>query len=121
MNPFYIDLLEEKKEFNIDDIKNKYSTAEIKDYYITKNPTRLIVLIKPNGFAGSLEFCRTLLSKTQATIAQLNPKSFDTDLKIRYTGRYVTRIEETEFMFKDLKRITLISLIGIFLLLALYT
>src|SRR3989338_7680659 len=121
MNPFYIDLLEEKKEFNIDDIKNKYSTAEIKDYYITKNPTRLVVLIKPNGFAGSLEFCKTLLSKTQAAIAQLNPKSFDPDLNIRYTGRYVTRIEETEFMFKDLKRTTLISLIGIFLLLALYT
>ncbi|MBI3018714.1 MAG: MMPL family transporter [Deltaproteobacteria bacterium] len=121
MNPFYIDLLEEKKEFNIDDIKNKYSTAEIKDYYITKNPTRLVVLIKPNGFAGSLEFCKTLLSKTKMTIAQLNPKSFDPDLKIRHTGRYVTRIEETEFMFKDLKRTTLVSLIGIFLLLALYT
>jgi len=121
MNPFYIDLLEEKKEFNIDDIKNKYSTAEIKDYYITKNPTRLVVLIKPNGFAGSLEFCKTLLSKTKATVASLHPKSFDPDLKIRYTGRYVTRIEETEFMFKDLKRTTLISLIGIFLILVLYT
>lgn len=121
MNPFYIDLLEEKKEFNIDDIKNKYSTAEIKDYYITKNPVRLIVLAKPNGFAGSLEFCKTLLSKTKAAVQKLNPSSFDPDLKIRYTGRYVTRIEETQFMFTDLKRTTVLSLIGIFLLLALYT
>src|SRR3989338_4001764 len=121
VNPFYINLLDEKNDFNIDDIKEKYSKAEIKDYYITKNPERLVLLIKPHGFASDLNFCKRLLAKTQSAIAALDPTSFDPALTVKYTGRYVTRIEETDFMFSDLKLTTIIALIGIFSLLSLYT
>lgn len=117
-NPFYIDLLDEKNDFQINDIKEKYSTAEIKDYYITKNPERLVILVKPAFPASHLKLCKTLLSKTQNLIQGLNPER---DLKVRYTGRYITRIEEVNFMFEDLKFTTIASLIGIFCLLLLYT
>lgn len=119
-NPFYIDLLDEKIKFNMNDIKEKYSKAEIKDYYLTKKPQRLVILVKPAKTSNDLEFCKTLLSKTKALISHLHPSSFDSHLKVRYTGRYITRIEEVEFMFKDLKQTTLIALTGIFILLFLY-
>lgn len=119
LNPFYIDLLEEKYEFNVDDIKDKYLTRKghIKEYYITENPSRLVMLLKPAGFAGDLNFCKTLLSNTQTTIASLNPGRFDPDLKIRYTGRYVSRIEEVETLFNDLKITSIFAFIGVLLLL----
>ncbi len=119
-NPFYIDLLDEKDDFSIADIKEKYSKATIKDYYITKNQRRLVILAKPSGFANNLEFCRRLLFKTQKIISELKPVSFDPAMKVRYTGRYVVRIEETESMFSDLKRTSVFAIAGIFTLVTLY-
>ena len=120
LNPFYVDLLDEKYEFNIDDIKDKYSTAEIKDYYITENPKRLVILIKPSGFANNLEFCKRLLANTRAAVASLHPTALIPSMKVLYTGRYVTRIEETEFMFEDLKRTSIFAIIGVLLLITIY-
>lgn len=119
-NPFYIDLLDEKDDFSVADIKEKYSKATIKDYYITKDQRRLVILAKPSGFANNLEFCRRLLSKTQKIVSELKPVSFDPAIKVRYTGRYVVRIEETESMFSDLKRTSVFAITGIFTLVTLY-
>lgn len=120
MNPFFIDFLEEHFEFNVTDIRDKYSKADIKDYYITDDPKRLVMLIKPGGFASDLEFCRRLLAKTQATVASLHPEAYDKDMKVIYTGRYVTRIEETEFMFADLSRTSVVAIVGVLLLLMIF-
>lgn len=121
-NPFYIDLLGEKNEWNIDDIQKKYLSSDIiKDYYLTEKPQRLVMLVKPGGHSNSLDFCKTLLANAQATVASLHPETFDPEMLVKYTGRYVTRIEEVDFMFSDLKRTTIIALIGILLLLFLYT
>ncbi|MBI4041558.1 MAG: MMPL family transporter [Deltaproteobacteria bacterium] len=120
-NPFYIDLLEEKDSFQIDDLKEKYTKSLIRDYYVTENPERVVLLAKPKGLATNLSFSKTLLSKTQALIATLNPKSFDPNIKVKYTGRYVTQLEEAQFMNQDLRRTSLIAIIGVLLSIILYT
>ena len=45
----------------------------------------------------------------------------DPNIQVRYTGRYVTQLEESQFMFEDLKRTSVIAIFGILLLITLYT
>src|SRR5258708_19591563 len=60
------------------------------------------MLIRTPVEAGRIEPARRLRAKIEEVVASVSPRSFDPDMVIRYTGDFVTSVEEYESVKNDL-------------------
>ncbi|MBI4042384.1 MAG: MMPL family transporter, partial [Deltaproteobacteria bacterium] len=121
LNPFYVELMEAEEPYDLTEIREKYTSRQFSDYYITSDNKYLVLLAKPNVDSTDLAFCRKLIASARAVIQKLNPASVDPTLQVHLTGRYLTRVEQTDALIVDLKRASIIAIVGMFLFLILYT
>lgn len=120
-NPLFIDLLDEKYELDFSDIEKKYEGEEIfRDYYVSADGRELILLVKPSGLAGDLEFSRRLIKVARAAIEETKPASYHPSIKVSFTGRYQKQLDLNAQLKGDLKYTIIGSIVLASLLLAIY-
>jgi len=119
LNPFYIDLLadEEDSEDSTSIFKealDKYAYLN-REHLLNREQNLLVLLIKPVDVAANLKFTTRLVEKIESHIHALKPETFGKGLKVSLSNRYATRVHENEMIKKDLKFISILSAILIFL------
>lgn len=103
-NPLFIDVLDEDYNLDFSDIEKKYEGKDVfKEYFISKDNKELVLLIKPNGLAGDLNFSRRLEKQINKTIKDLNPKKYDPSIEVSFTGRYKKQIDLNDQLKGDIK------------------
>lgn len=103
-NPLFIDLLDEDYKLDFSDIEKKYKSDNIfRDYFVSKDGRELILLVKPSGLAGNLDFSRKLLAQAEAAVARVNPAAYHASIKVSYTGRFKKQIDLNDQLQRDLK------------------
>lgn len=119
LNPFYFDLLddEETSKDSVDIFKNtlnKYAYFN-RQHLVNQEQNLLVLLIKPVDVAANLKFATSLIEKTEDHINALRPETFGKGLKVSLSNRYATRVRENYLIKKDLKLVSILSAILIFL------
>jgi uncharacterized protein len=71
-------------------------------YYIGEDGRVLAILVRTPVEPGSIEPAHKLRAKIDEVVRETNPTSFDPGLKVRYTGDFVTSVEEYESVKNDL-------------------
>ena len=71
-------------------------------YYIGEDGKMLAILIRTPVEPGSIEPAHRLRAKIDQVVADVQPTSFDPRMTIRYTGDFVTSVEEYESVKNDL-------------------
>jgi uncharacterized protein len=71
-------------------------------YYIGEDGKFLAILVRTPVEPGSIEPARRLRAKIDEIVADVRPASFDPGMKIRYTGDFITSVEEYEAVKNDL-------------------
>lgn len=137
-NPFSIELVERKDEpLNLDDIVEKYRSMAKKeiddDYYIARDKQMVLLLIKPTGESTDLESTRNLIAKIDADIREYNKANTraatvlegyeknalvpGSTVTYGYTGGYKLNLDDSDTIKASLIPTSIVSLIGIFILL----
>lgn len=130
-NPFYFSLDEKedkaKSELHFDDIIDKYRQRnqtlrfDQDGWFVNQEGNITLVLVKPDNIASDIAYSRRLVQAVQDTVTQVNPQRFDPTMRIEYTDRYVIRPLEQDAIQADLRVATVLALIGVVLLMTLYT
>src|SRR5882762_6149431 len=71
-------------------------------YYIGEEGRLLAILIRTPVEPGSIEASHRLRAKIDEVVADARPTSFDPGMNIRYTGDFITSVEEYESVKNDL-------------------
>lgn len=117
---FYIgDLLKKYKDkYNISDTgkkEDKYFYKEIKEG--DKKSHAMIIAVKPHKGAIDVAFGRYISTKVQNIVSSAVISPDEKEISIQYTGQYLERPESFELLGQDLARVTLFSVIGLFIVL----
>ncbi|HNW45669.1 MAG TPA: MMPL family transporter, partial [Elusimicrobiales bacterium] len=120
-NPLFIDLLDEDYTLDFSDIEKKYESSEVfRDYYVSTDGKELVLLVKPSGLAGNLDFSRKLVADAEAAVARVNPAAYHPSIQVSYTGRFKKQIDLNAQLRRDLALTGGGSLALVILLLVLY-
>jgi len=76
-------------------------------YYIGEDGKLLAILIRTPVEPGSIEPAHRLRAKIDQVVAEVQPASFDPSMTIRYTGDFITSVEEYESVKNDLGHVGL--------------
>jgi predicted RND superfamily exporter protein len=111
VNPLVVDLTDATPPPSFAKVEKKYAgDAPRSEYIEAKNGQELYLLVKPNGFAADLGFCRRLVSQVMMVSDTLVAAQFPA-LKLDTTGAYKIRIEEDAVMKRDLVVSSVLSLV----------
>jgi len=109
-----------KKKFKVSDkqksIKNPYYYKKKKGDSINSSKHTFIVLIKPSKDATNIKFAKYIIKEVDDIASKIKTK----DVSYRFTGRYQKQIDSLAALSKDFKLVSLISLIGVLLILVLF-
>jgi predicted RND superfamily exporter protein len=120
-NPLFIDLLDENYTLDFSDLERKYADREVfRDYYLSTDGKELVLLVKPAGLAGDLEFSRKLVAEAEAAVARVDPAAYHPSIQVSYTGRFKKQIDLNDQLRRDLVLTGGGSLALVILLLVLY-
>jgi len=138
-NPFHITLRKtEPVKLDLKDIIDKYRTVGKKgisdDYNISQDRKMVLLLIKPMGALTDLDFTRKLMAKVEAMIADYNQHNTrgaklkegyrtlqkGATVTYGYTGGYKLGLDDSDSIIQSLIPTSVISIIGILLLLLLF-
>jgi uncharacterized protein len=108
--PFYIDLGIEEPPVTLkwrdieDDNKGnvRMPLATYKDYYGGEEGRFLIMMIRPQGAALSIDKARTLIADVQGMVDSLNPSSYDPTMEVGLCGNVVSTVEEYDTLRTDM-------------------
>jgi len=106
--PFYIDLDESPvtlkwrdiEERNTDNVRMPLATY--KNYYGGEEGRFLIMMIRPQGAALSIDKARALIADVEGMIADLNPTSYDPTMEVGLCGNVMSTVEEYDTLKKDM-------------------
>lgn len=93
-------------------LENKYMRDQAMSWAVKQNTSDLYhddqsdavaVMVRPNGLATDLIFCKSVVTDSEKVLAQLNPQSYHPDLKVELTGRFKQRIDQQAAVTGDLK------------------
>ncbi len=113
----YIDFGDEEPTFDVSDIEKKYKEKagtylDYKDgYFTTPDASIAAIILKPRAGATNVAFAEKLLSETEALIKELNPASYDPNLKYTFGGRYQKMIVEYKSLIGDILKTTILCMI----------
>ncbi|MBT6436090.1 MAG: MMPL family transporter [Deltaproteobacteria bacterium] len=115
-NPLMISLSDSPApEFEIErfmNLENKYMRDQAMSWAVKQNTSDLyhddqsdavVVMVRPNGLATDLVFCKSVVTDSEKVVAALNPASYHPDLKVELTGRFKQRIDQQTSVTGDLK------------------
>lgn len=108
--PMFIDLgvEEEPVSLDLDDIKErneknmKMPLATYKGYYGGEEGRFLILMVRPQGAAIAIDKARALIDRVKEVVAEMNPASYDSRMKVGYCGNVVTTVEEYDTLKDDM-------------------
>ncbi|HMI83654.1 MAG TPA: MMPL family transporter, partial [Polyangiaceae bacterium] len=72
------------------------------NYYLGEDGKLLAILIRTPVEPGSIEAARRLRTRIDEIVASVDPSRFDPAMKVRYTGDFITSVEEYESVKNDL-------------------
>src|SRR5262249_48671784 len=112
---------EEEEEFSTKDIEDKYQSKTgqyqyYRDgYFFDKDGRVMAVVIRPPGTASGIDFSKRLVSKVNATIAELNPSSYHPSMKVGLTGKFRRVLFEYQTLIDDIVSTALlcVALVGL--------
>jgi predicted RND superfamily exporter protein len=128
-NPMFIDLQKdsEKKKSQpprFDDLLKKYGLKESdlkgSDLLGTPDGKLAVILLQPNGLESDVVFIERLhkgLKKTVAATLKSNPKRYGDKIRVRYTGRYMVKLEDDQALKSQITGVTSLSFVGVLLIL----
>lgn len=137
-NPLLLDFEELRDPgLNFDDIFEKYEekyniSGTSKDdrpseFYHRKTITEtgkekhtFVVTLKPAGSSMNMAYSKKVTSEIETLIEQLNPTEYHESITTAFTGRYKKKPDSFERLGADFKLVTMVSGIGIVLILLLY-
>jgi predicted RND superfamily exporter protein len=71
-------------------------------YYVGEDGKLLAILIRTPVEPGSIESARKLRARIDEIVSSVGPTSFDPRMSVRYTGDFITSVEEYESVKNDL-------------------
>lgn len=109
-SPLFLDLGEDPPPATLqfDDIKErnrknvKMPLAVVDDYYGGEEGRFLIMMIRPQGAALAVDRARALIAKVKGMVNELDPASYDPEMRIGYCGNVVTTVEEYDTLKTDM-------------------
>lgn len=115
----------EAPSVDFSEIQAKYRKAAGVDefpegYYAGENGTTLIMMVYPPSVGTDLTSNRELLDAVERVVAKVNPASFHPSISVHYTGEVMDMLEEQGALVRDLVVSTLIVLLAVALVIALY-
>ncbi|WP_239014515.1 efflux RND transporter permease subunit [Archangium violaceum] len=106
-NPLYVQL-EDTPPPSLEEIARRHAPrAALSEYLTSPDGSELYLFVKPSGVAGDLVFAQRLLTRVQATSAEV-ARDFP-GVQTDATGAHVLRLEEDRRMRQDLTRSSLLS------------
>lgn len=121
--PFYISFEDEedKVEFNIDDIIEKYKeqrgsiTVSQSEYMISEDKKILVMFIKPDFMPTEVNKTGLLIDKIKKIVEKLNIKNYGEDISVSFAGTYTLSYDQKNAIYEDIKITSLIALFLIFI------
>lgn len=126
-NPFFLSIEgDEGKDWNIDDIVEKYKKkVEEVDrtsdgFYIGEDNKLLVIVTKPYGSSTNVDFAKKLMREIELLAKGLNPARYDPSLKINFGGNFKTTLDEYDSIRRDILSTVLLCVLLISLSLFLF-
>ncbi|MBN8216969.1 MAG: MMPL family transporter [Spirochaetes bacterium] len=116
-NPFLIKLEDERDDFTLSDIIQKYGTNRFRSSMSTPDGKILVLLVKPTGAATDVDFLNRLIAGTEAVVAAHQAMPGGEGIQVIKQGRYYLTYNDNKTLENDLLRLTLISIALIILVL----
>ncbi|MFO1518920.1 MAG: MMPL family transporter [bacterium] len=107
----YMDLLEKDEQndtFSTKDIEDKYrnKTSRYDDYidgyFFGEKGKLMAIVLKPPGSASGIDFSKKLVAKVNETIASLDPKKYNPEMKVGLTGKFRRVLFEYQTLIEDI-------------------
>lgn len=117
---------EKEEEFSTQDLEEKYGEKTnafdgyIDDYFFGEEGKLMAIIIRPPGSATGIGFARDLVSKVEATIAQVDPKKYHPSLKVGLTGKFRRVLFEYQTLVDDIVSTALLVIFLVSLVVFLY-
>jgi hypothetical protein len=105
-NPFYFELEEEESSETDslgEELSNMYDELIGSEYPISSDSTAMAVKLFPSGSQTDLRFIRNTYSNLQNVVDQMNPATFQPQMKVVLGGRLIRTLIEVEAITKDVK------------------
>src|SRR4051812_2141559 len=105
-----LDLVDPPPPLTAETLRERFGKANEKfekraggsNYYIGEEGRTLVILVRTPVEPGSIEPAHKLKAKIDDVVREANPPSFDPGMKVRYTGDFITSVEEYESVKNDL-------------------
>lgn len=120
LTPLFLDLMEDDDDpifSEIEKIKKesegggRYPLSVIDGYYAGEWGNLFVMLIRPYGENLSVDGARGFVSMIQRTVRELDPGSYDSQLKVGYCGNVVSTVEEYFTLRNDVFKTALLCLL----------
>ncbi|MFQ5769237.1 MAG: RND family transporter, partial [bacterium] len=125
LNPLFVDDL-----FGDDEVKSgdddfakweeNYQDKEPKEYYLNQDSTILVIKVIPTGTNTSLSFVQNTFNEVKKIVDAANPKKFDPNMQVFYSGSFKKRLDEYEVIKSDIFGTAYYGFGGVFLLIVIY-
>ncbi len=113
------------EDFNPDALKklaDKYQIFDdIDPYHKGRKKQNYFIFVQPQGTVTDTDFTSYFVFYINKKIEELDPYRYAPDLKIKFTGSLMVRLEENETVVRDLKKAALLAATLATLLIVLYT
>lgn len=105
-NPFYVEF--EDEESNETDslgqeLGNMYDELIGSEYPVSKDSTAMVVKLFPSGSQTDISFIRSTYASLQQVVDQMDPASYQPQMKVILGGRLIRTLIEVEAITKDVK------------------
>ncbi len=118
--PGVLDLgVESDAEERLNELKRKYELDDYTAYFADKKREKLLVLVSPRAFPDDIEAAERLRALSDEAVAQIRRDPAFAAVRTGYGGPYVDLLHENDLLNRDSAVGTLITLVLLFLLLAL--
>jgi uncharacterized protein len=109
-NPFYFDLgldddegdlVDPEDDADLRQFEASYEAIIPNEYPISADSTVMVVKFYPTGSKSDIRFLRDMFDTTDSLINQLNPASYNAEMKVSYGGRLMKHLMELDSIMKD--------------------
>lgn len=103
LNPFYIELEDDTTDSVGEELSAMYDELIGSEYLVSEDSLTLVVKLFPAGSQTDIGFIRSTYRDLQQLVDQMNPSSYQPDMKITLAGRLLRTLVEVETITADVK------------------